>query len=70
MIGFLNTCLWKMNIQIVLIFTIAPVQHKEEFIQQGTFIMYRSFLFIEDFFPDIYHSLLGTMDWMDLEFIL
>ena len=50
MIGFLNTCLWKMNIQIVLIFTIARVQRKEEFIQQGTFKMSHSFLFIEDFF--------------------
>ena len=39
-----------MNIQIVLIFTIAPVQHKEEFIQQGTFIICHSFLFIENFF--------------------
>ena len=39
-----------MNIQIVLIFTIARVQRKEEFIQQGTFIMSYSFLFFEDFF--------------------
>ena len=29
-----------MNIQIVLIFTIAPVQHKEEFIQQGMYSLY------------------------------
>ena len=36
MIGLLNTCLLEMNVIVVLVFTIVNVQHKEEFIQQGT----------------------------------